>query len=169
MRARFRASLALSAVLLILSSACVQREPKLVPVSEIRPSMTYQNTSPRFRLKVFMYAPGNLLFQVENLIPEFHLAGLPEIASPTGRILQTRLAGEETIEFNLILPDDAYVRSANDVTIPWILNEKGPGGFLRSEGEILVDIARTLQASHLVKSVTYRPLTDESAPPKAPS
>jgi hypothetical protein len=132
--------------------------------------MTYQNSSPRFRLKVFMYAPGNLLFQVENLIPEFHLAGLPEITSPTGRILQARLAGDEAVEFNLLLPGDAYVASETDVTIPWVLNEKGPGGFLRSEGEIIVDVARTSQTRHLVKSVNYRPLTDQGLPgAEAPS
>jgi len=160
----------MSSLLAFLCSGCAEREPKLVPVSETQPLMTYQNSSPRFRLKVFMYAPGNLLFQVENLLPGFHLASLPEISSPTGRILLARLAGEETVEFNLILPDEAYVSSQSDLVIPWVLNEKGPGGFLRSEGEILVDVARTAETRHRVKSVSYRPTIDQpdpkaSAPP----
>jgi len=120
--------------------------------------MTYQNSSPRFSLRVLMYAPGNLLFQVENLLQDFSLTGLPEITSPTGRIVQARFVGQEQIEFNVLLPGDAYVRSPNDVTIPWVLAEKGPGGFLRSEGEILVDITSSPDTKYFVRAVRYRPV-----------
>jgi len=122
--------------------------------------MTYQNSSPRFSLKAFMYAPGNLQFRVENLLSGFDLEALPDITSATGRIIQARLAEDNTIEFNLLLPDDAYVRSENDVTIPWALKEKGPGAFLRSEGQIRVDIASGPDMRYFVKAVTYVPASD---------
>jgi len=139
---------------------CQQRRSRLVPISHVKPLMTYQNSSPRFRLKVFMYAPGNLLFRVENLLTEFHLTELPDITSATGRILQSRLVGEESIEFNLVLPNASYLESPNDVTIPWVLEEKGADAFLRSEGNVLVDIATSPGAKYYVKSVRYECGTD---------
>jgi len=143
-----------------LNAGCLRHRPELVPISEVQPLMTYQNASPRFSLKVSMYAPGNLLFRVENLLPDFTLAGLPEITSPTGRVIQARLVGQETTEFNLLLPGDHYLRSPNDVKIPWVLTEKGPGGFLRSEGEILVDIGATDDMRYFVRGVAYQPAGD---------
>jgi len=148
------------AVGLGLSTGCVRPKTELVPTSEVQALMTYQNSSPRFSLRVSMYAPGNLLFQATNLLPHFSLAGLPKITSPTGRILQARLVGQEEIEFNLLLPGDDYLRSRNDVRIPWVLVEKGPGAFLRSEGEILVDISATADAKYFVRAVTYTPSGD---------
>lgn len=130
---------------------------RLIPVSEAQPLMTYQNSSPRFRLKVFMYAPGNLQFQIENLLQGFRVAAAPEIASPTGRVLQSHFDGENVIEFNLVLPGEQYATSAPDVVIPWVLEEKGPDAFLRSDGEILVDIAATPKVKYIVQSVKYRP------------
>jgi hypothetical protein len=151
-------------VLIAFSCGCQRQQPTLVPVSELKPLMTYQNSSPRFRLKVFMYAPGNLLFRVENLLAEFHLVQLPDLASATGRILQARLIGEESIEFNLILPDASYAESPNDVTIPWVLEEKGADAFLRSEGTILVNIGTSARAKYFVKSVTYEAGSDLPQP-----
>jgi hypothetical protein len=135
---------------------CKQRQPLLVPVSEVQPLMTYQNSSPRFRLKVFMYAPGNLLVRVENLLEGFELLEVPDVTSPTGRILQARLPDQNTFEFNLILPDSDYTQSPNDVTIPWVLEEKGAAAFLRSEGNILMDISTSPSAKYFVKSVEYQ-------------
>jgi len=142
------------------STSCLRQRTALVPTSEARPLMTYQNSSPRFSLEVLMYAPGNLLFRVENLLPDFTLTRLPEITSPTGRVLQARLLGEDGVEFNVLLPGDLYLHSKNDVTIPWVLAEKGPGAFLRSEGEILVDIAATPDAKYFVQAICYRPSGD---------
>ena len=150
--------LAFGLSLLSLNLGCLRQKAELVPTSEVQPLMTYENSSPRFSLKVLMYAPGNLLFQVENLLPDFSLTGLPEITSPTGRIVQARLIGQEAIEFNVLLPGDGYVHSPNDVKIPWVLAEKGPGGFLRSEGEILVDIASTAHTKYFVRAVRCRPV-----------
>lgn len=142
------------------STSCLRQKTELVPTSEAHPLMTYQNSAPRFSLKVLMYAPGNLLFQVENLLPDFTLRGLPEITSPVGRVLEARLLGQEGIEFNVLLPGDAYLHSQNDVTIPWVLTEKGPGGFLRSEGQIVVDIAATADTEYFVRAVSYQPAGD---------
>ncbi len=147
-------------LLMSLSPGCRRQTPELVPTSEPQPLMTYQNPSPPFGLEVRMYAPGNLLFQVENLLQNFSLTELPEVTSPTGRIVQARPLGAEGISFNVLLPGDAYVRSENDIRIPWVLSEKGPGGFLRSQGEILVDIAATANAKYFVRSVTYQPASD---------
>jgi hypothetical protein len=139
---------------------CGERAPKLVPVSLAQPLMTYQNSSPRFRLEVFMYAEGNLLFRAENLLEGFHLRELPDVTSETGRILQARRTDENTIEFNLLLPGEAYTQSPADVTIPWVLEEKGADAFLRSMGKIVVDVAMSRTAKYVVKSVEYVPATD---------
>jgi hypothetical protein len=145
-------------VSLALMTGCRDPQPKLVPISEVEPLMTYQNSSPRFSLKVFMYAPGNFVFQ--NLLPRFSLVGLPDITSPTGRVLQTRLLGREVIEFNLLLPGQEYRRSSNDLRIPWELAEKGPQGFLRSEGSIFVDITATADSEYFIREVRYQPASE---------
>lgn len=152
--------LALVVVLTGLSLGCLRQKTDLVVASEVQPLKTYQNASPAFCLTPFIHAPGNLLFQVENLLPDFSLSGLPEITSSTGRIVKARLLGEEGIEFNLLLPGDAYLRSRNDVRIPWVLVEKGPGGFLRSEGEIVLDVAASAEAKYFIQAVTYRRVSD---------
>ena len=129
---------------------------RLVPLSEAKPLMTYQNSSPRFRLHVFMYAPGNLQFRVENLLEGFGLPAAPEIATTTGRVLQFHFDGENVIEFNVVFPGTEYQYASPDVTIPWVLEEKGPDAFLRSDGEIFVDIGSTEKIKYLVESVAYR-------------
>jgi hypothetical protein len=129
---------------------------RLVPLSEAQPLMTYQNSSPRFRLHVFMYAPGNLQFRVENLLEGFCLPAAPKVTAPTGRVLQFHFDGENVIEFNVVLPGTLYQDSSPDVIIPWVLEEKGPDAFLRSDGEILVDIGSTEKIKYLVQSVAYR-------------
>lgn len=129
---------------------------RLVPLSEAQPLMTYQNSSPRFRLHVFMYAPGNLQFRVENLLEDFRLPAGPEIASQTGRVLQFHFDGENIIEFNVVFPGTEYQYASPDVIIPWVLEEKGPDAFLRSDGDILVDIGSTEKIKYLVQSVAYR-------------
>ncbi len=148
------------AVLIAILCGCQERGPSLVPVSEAQPLMTYQNSSPRFSLKVFMYAPGNLLFRAESLLTGFRLVQIPDITSPTGRILQAHVIDENTFEFNLILPGSSYIDSPNDLIIPWILEEKGEDAFLRSEGNIYVDISTSPGAKYFVKSVTYQSGTD---------
>ena len=168
-RFRFPLHVAIPCTILTFCLGCAQPQPELVPQSENQPMMTYLNSSPRFRLNVFMYAPGNLLFHLQNLLADFDLQGLPAVSSSTGRVLQPRFAEEGAIEFNLLLPDNSYTLSSEDVTVTWVLEEKGPGAFLRSEGKILVDVASSSQAAYFVKSVRYLPAADlPNAAYKAP-
>jgi hypothetical protein len=155
------------ALLVGLGPGCSNHEPRLVPLSTVQPLMTYQNSSPRFSLKIFMYAPGNLVFRIENLLPDFQLRQLPTITTPSGRVVQATLVDANVVEFNLLLPDDAYTTTADDAIIPWMLDEKGPQAFLRSDGEILVDIAVAPRSKYFVRSVNYRPAAD--SPPSSTS
>jgi len=120
---RLLRKIALALACIAVSPGCLRHATEELRASPRQPLMTYENASPRFSVKVYANAPGNMRFHVQNLLRDFTLAGLPEIASPTGRIMQPRLLGKEAIEFNLLLPGDAYRRSPNDVTIPWVLIE----------------------------------------------
>lgn len=143
-----------------LCPGCVRHAREETPAYPAEPLMAYENASPRFLLKVFAHAPGNMRFQIENLMQDFTLAGIPQITTPSGRITQARLSGDEGIEFNLLLPGDTYRRCPADVRVPWLLVERGPRAFLRSEGVILVDIAGTADAPYFVRTIAYEPARD---------